>query len=239
MGRKTAGVRGTGQGGDQAELARLKLELVAAQERGELVATREQTERGERGALGRAVTAHPAVVGELTQFAAALVATSGYERETPTAETQAVAERAFARALGAAFPPVAAPVATPVAGGLGARAAATLRALRKARGISLAAAARRLGLGVDVLQNLEAGLIRAASVPNRLTRALGELLEASADQVRGAIESQLVLRPALQRARTADAGDPEQLDFADAVRLSPAMSDEQRHAWLDAPDRDA
>lgn len=226
MGRKTTGARGTGQGGDGAELMRLKQELVAARE------------RGERGALGRVLASHPTHVAELAQFAAALVATSGYEQEMPTTETMAIAERARARAMEAVFPTPVVAQARPVAGGLGARAVATLKALRRARGIPLAAAAKRLGLGLDVLQNLEAGLIHAASVPDRLTRALGDLLQASADQVRIALEEQLVMRPALQRDRTpgeAGADEPRMLDFAEAVRLSPAMSDEQKRTWLDEP----
>lgn len=219
MGGKTNKQKITGHD-NGAELPRLKRELVAARE------------RGEQGALGRVAAANPAYVGELTEFAAAMVATSGYEHETLTAETIAIAERARARALEAVFPTATVAVA---AEGLGTRAAATLKALRRAQGITLAAAARRLALGLDVLQNLEAGLIRAASVPDRLTRALGDLLQTSADQVRVAIESQGMVRPALLRDRTPGAGDPEMLDFAEAVRLSPSMSDEQRHAWLDEP----
>lgn len=222
-GKKISG-RGAGQGGNGAELMRLKRELVAARE------------RGEQGALGRVVAAHPAFVGELAEFAAAMAATSGYERETLTAETMALAERARVRAMESAFP---AATISPATEGLGARAAAvTLKSLRRARQITLVAAARRLSLGLDVLQNLEAGLIRAASVPDRLTRALGDLLQTSADQVRAAIETQGMMRPALQRDRTPGAGEPEMLDFTDAVRLSPSMSDEQRHAWLDEPQSD-
>lgn len=219
MGGKTSGKK-TNERGDGDELLRLKRELVAARE------------RGEQGALGRVAAAHPAFVGELTEFAAAVVATSGYEHETPTAETMAIAERARARALETVFPTASTSAA---AEGLGARAAATLKALRRAQGITLAAAAKRLSLGMDVLQNLEAGLIRAASVPDRLTRALGDLLQTSAGQVRAAIESQGMMRPALLRDRTPGGGEPEMLDFAEAVRLSPAMSDEQRRAWLDEP----
>jgi transcriptional regulator with XRE-family HTH domain len=174
---------------------------------------------------------HPHYVAELTQFAASLVATSGYERAEPTAQTRAIAERARTRALAALFP-VAAAAPSHLAGGLGARAVASLKALRRAHGLSLAAAARRLGLGLDVVQNLEAGLIRAASVPERLTRALGELLETSAEQIRAALDAQLVLRPALQRDRSANAAELPELDFAEAVRLSPAMTAAQKAEWL-------
>lgn len=209
---------------NDSELTRLKLDLVAARERGE-----------RRGALAAALATHPQYVAELTQFAAGLAATSGYEQVTPTAATQAIAERAHARALAALFP-APLPVATP-AGGFGARVVASLKALRRARGLSLAAAARRLGLGLDVVQNLEAGLIRASSVPERLTVALGALLETTTEQVRAALDAQLVLRPALQRDRSASGpaadADLPTLDFADAVRLSPSMSAEQKVEWLE------
>jgi transcriptional regulator with XRE-family HTH domain len=208
---------------EDPELMRLKMELVAARE------------HGEGGALSRMLVAHPRHVAALAEFAAALVATSGYERETLTAETMAVAARAEARALATVFP-VTAPVAASesarsASGGFGALAAASLKALRRARGVSLSAAARRLGLGLDVLSDLEAGLINASSVPDRLTRALGELLQTTAEQVRAALDAQSAVRPALQLNRSSD-GDVLMRDFADAVRLSTSMSPEQKTEWL-------
>jgi transcriptional regulator with XRE-family HTH domain len=201
---------------DQRELTRLKLELVAAQE------------QGERGALGRAVMAHPRYVAELAEFAAALRATSSYEHEAPTAQTIAVAQRASARAFAAVFP---APAAPSPAGRIGAVAVATLKALRRARGLTLSGVARQLGLGLDVLSDLEAGVLRASTVPDRLTRALGELLQTSAEQVRMALETQPVLRPAFGR----DPSSSQEIakrDFAEAVRLSTSMGPEQKAEWL-------
>lgn len=198
------------------ELTQIKMDLVAARE------------RGERGALAHALAAHPRHVGALAQFAAALVATSGYEHEVPTPETMAIAQRASARGLAAVFPARA--EAKPVRG-VGKRAVATLKALRRGRGLSLASVARQLGLGLDVLSDLEAGVIRAASVPDRLTRALGDLLQASAEQVRTALETQPVLRPAYGRDRSSAQDIPER-DFADAVRVSTSMSAEQKAEWL-------
>jgi hypothetical protein len=52
-----------------AELMQLKRELVAAHE------------RHEAGNLARVLAAHPRHVAELTEFVAALAATSGYEAE--------------------------------------------------------------------------------------------------------------------------------------------------------------
>jgi hypothetical protein len=189
-------------------------------------------ERGESGALGRILVAQPGHVAALTEFAAALAATSGYERAIPTAETTAVAERALARAMSAVFPTAVAAASAPE--GMGARALASLKGLRRARGLSLAAAARGLGLGPDVLADLEAGLIQAASVPERLARALGALLDTTAEQVRAALESQPILRPALQRDRsqTGQMGEAPVRDFAEAVRFSPSMTPEQKAQWL-------
>jgi transcriptional regulator with XRE-family HTH domain len=218
-GRPRGAQRGQVTSGDERELTRLKLDLVAARE------------QGEHGALGRLLAAHPGQGAALTEFAAALAATSGYERETPTPETAAVAERALARALSAAFPAAAVSAAASATESLGARALASLKALRRARGLTLAAAARRLGLGLDVLSDLEAGLIAAASVPERLTRALGELLETTAEQVHAALESQPAVRPALLRDRS-QGGEVPVRDFAEAVRRSPSMSAEQKADWL-------
>jgi transcriptional regulator with XRE-family HTH domain len=220
MGKTTGGqpIDETGAHDERdGDLTHIKMDLVAARE------------RGEHGALARALAAHPRHVAELAQFAAALVATSGYEHEVPTPETMAIAQRASARGLAAVFPARA--EAKPAGGGLGARAAATLKALRRGRGLSLSAVARQLGLGLDVLSDLEAGVIRAASVPDRLTRALGDLLQASAEQVRMALETQPVMRPAYGRDRSSAQDIPER-DFAEAVRVSTSMSAEQKADWL-------
>jgi transcriptional regulator with XRE-family HTH domain len=214
---------------DARELTRLKRELVAARA------------HGEEGALARLLHAWPAYVAELTEFAAALVATASYEREEPTAATMALAERARARALAAVFPAVAvaptpAPATAPAAVTVvaGARMGATLAALRRARGLSLSAVARGLGLGVDVLQGIETGLIRAASIPESFARALGAVLDVTAEQVRMTLATQPAVQPALRRQRATGESpvlDTPVLDFAEAVRLSPTMSAEQKARW--------
>lgn len=218
---RTSRRAGERMGADQrppqvGELMELKMELAAAYD------------RGERGALARLVGAHPAQVGALSEFEAALMATSGYETEAPTPQTVAVAQRATARAFAVIFGEAAA--AKP-ASGLGARAVAGLKALRRARGVGLSALARQLGLGMDVLSDLEAGVIRAASVPDRLTARLGELLQTSAEQVRLALETQPVLRPAYGRDPSSSQDIPMR-DFSEAVRLSTSMSAEQKREWL-------
>ncbi|MBF6590725.1 MAG: hypothetical protein IVW57_09370 [Ktedonobacterales bacterium] len=183
--------------------------------------------RGEDGALTHTLAAYPRHTTALIAFDAALLATSSYENEALTAETTHIAERALARALAAVFP--AAPVA---------QAALSLKALRQARRIPMPEAARQLGLGVDVLSYLEAGRIAASTVPERLVRALGNLLGTAAEQIGAALQGQAALTPALQRSRggarktppAAPATTP--LAFADAVRTSPGMTPEQKATWL-------
>jgi DNA-binding transcriptional regulator YiaG len=195
----------------QDELTRVKLKLVAARERGE-------------DALRPLLAQHPALAGDLIDFSAALAATSAYTdvELTPETETSAMQarERAFAAVFGAATPAKAA-------------AFASLKALRQARKISMPAIAARLGIGVDVVSALEAGRIRAASAPERLLRSLGEMLDTTADQIAALLGAQPALSPALRRAR-GDIADAEPLDFAEAVRLSPEMSEDAKADWLSA-----
>jgi transcriptional regulator with XRE-family HTH domain len=195
----------------QEELTRAKLEMVAARDRGE-------------DALRSALARHPALAGELIDFSAALSATSAYADVELTPETEAVAMQARARAFAAVFGAV-----TPVMAK--APAFVSLKALRQARKISMPALAARLGLGVDVVSALEAGRIRATSAPERLLRSLGELLDTTADQITVLLGAQPAISPALRRAR-GDVSDAEPLDFAEAVRLSPEMSDEAKADWL-------
>jgi transcriptional regulator with XRE-family HTH domain len=221
MGQKTTRSHETvpgGQGPDAIALMRLKMELAAARD--------ERGAQSGHDALRRLVTAHPTLAPELTQFAAALVATSSYEQVAPTAATQALAERARARAFAAVFD---APATAAVE--VAERVAATVRALRRARGLSLSLVARQISVGVDVLSALEAGLIRGASIPERFVRALSEALHASVGSVRAALETPSVVRPALQRSR-ASSDELVVRDFAEAIQLSPSMSAEQKAEWL-------
>ena len=195
----------------------------------EMVAARE---RGDSGALLRVLTAYSQATAELTEFSAALVATAGYEHEELTPAIEGIAARARARAFATVFPAAR----TVPAETAGQRAMATLRALRRARGLSMKGLAERLGLGTDVVGNLESGYIRVASIPERLTHALGDALNATADQVRLALQTQASLAPALLRSRAgATVETPEQpiLDFTEAVQLSPSMTAEQKASWLE------
>jgi transcriptional regulator with XRE-family HTH domain len=192
-----------------------------------LVAAREE---GQPRALAAAVSEFPQYAAELADFHASLTATSGYADVTLTPEIEAIALRARERAFARVFPPAA----PSLAGMVTQQATTTLRKLRQARGISQVAAARRLGLGADVLASLEHGKIRVASVPQRLLRALGEVLDVTADHVRLVLETQAAVMPALLRDRSRG-GMPEEpmLDFADAVRGSPNMSAEEKAGWLE------
>ena len=223
------GIQRTG-GGGELDLMRAKMALVAA------------CDRAEPDALGHILATYPAHVPELVEFYAALRATGGYEHEALTAQTAAVGERAFARAMATVFggeTPLAAPAAAPHTAGVAVSAAqgvvATLRGLRRARRLSPRALADRVGLGIDVVTSLEHGLIRAASVPERLVKALADALGANLDQITTALNAQSAIGPALQRSHsgaTKDVPTEAEIDFAEAVRISPNMTDAQKADWL-------
>ena len=211
------GAKGSAAGGPApagADLPRAKRELAVARA------------RGEQSALARVLASYPRHRAELIEFDAGLVATS-FADESVVGETASLAERAFARAMVAVFPvaPAPAAVATP---------ALSLKALRQSRRIAMRDLATRLNLGVDVLSQLEAGRIAAASIPARLVRALGEALGTAAEQITATLQAQPALAPALQRSRSGARKDAVTgpLSFDEAVRLSPEMSDEQKAAWL-------
>ena len=206
---------------DAETLMRAKMELVA------------QREQGAPDALLRVLEGFPTQADELVQFSAALTATEVAADVAPTPAMRVLAERGAARALAAAFArvPAAATAAT-----TGAQVAAlSLKALRQAHGVSMSAVARRLGLGVDVVSALEAGRISLATLPERLARGLSETLGVALDQVVAALQMP-GLDPALRRGGRGVTGKepPAQptLDFAEAVRLSPEMSDAEKAAWL-------
>lgn len=206
------------------ELTRLKMELVAARE------------RGETRALSRLMTSHPQYASELTDFSMALLATN-FDNAAITPESEQIAARARSRAFATVFgAPVVAPAAATVAAPARAISAVSLKALRQARGLSMPEAARKLGLGLDVLSSLESGRIAARSIPDRLVRALGEMLDAAAEQMQALLQGQASVRPAFQRSRTGATrqGQAQQeMDFAEAVRLSVEMTPEQKAQWLE------
>jgi transcriptional regulator with XRE-family HTH domain len=182
----------------------------------------EAHERGDRDALMRALREHPIHADALTEFELSLLATSSYTDEEANApDVLEVAELAREQAFAAVF---GAPVSKVVA-------ARSLKDLRAARKLSLSALAATLGLGLDVLSALESGRIRIASVPRRLSEALGEALDSTAEQISAALA--LNAAPALRRGQPgASAAANKQVDFADAVMVSQSMTPEQRARWL-------
>src|SRR5215469_8932062 len=121
-------------------------------------------EGNQRAALATVLRSNPASVPELCEFSAALIATSGYDREVLTPQTESIAARALARAMMTVFP-----IRATLSGATGSirGVVATLRELRRSRAVSLPELAGRLGLGVDVVSSLEAGNVRKASIPDR------------------------------------------------------------------------
>jgi transcriptional regulator with XRE-family HTH domain len=217
--REMSGSAGRGRMARADALNRAKLALVAARE------------RGAPDALAQALRANPAQADALSDFAMALTATDSYQGEELTPDVMEVAAVARARAFTTVFGGAqSAPAVAP------AIAAVSLKALRQARGVTLTAAAAALNLGVDVLSALEAGRIRVASAPRRLTEALGALLDTTADQISAALGAQVApafRRGALDAAQTrATPETSAQLDFTDAVLLSQSMTAEEKASWL-------
>jgi transcriptional regulator with XRE-family HTH domain len=208
-------------------LMQAKMELAAA------------SEHGQKGALAAVLAQHPTHVDELTTFYVALLATQGYEDAPLTPEIGAIAERASARAFASVFGAAAvqaAPVAATATATATAAQAPTLKALRQAQRKSMREVARGLGLGVDVLSALEAGRIRASTVPERLLQRLSALLDTAAEQLRVMLAGP-AQAPALLRSRQGERRDGdarEEMPFDDAVRLSAEMSAEEKSAWLAA-----
>src|SRR5215472_13884629 len=188
------------------ELMQAKMALVAARE------------QNEAEAFTGIVGSYPSYLPELTEFNAALIATSSYDLEIPTPQTESIAVRALSRAMMTVFPVQATLSTSSAIRG----AVATLRELRRSRGLSLPVLADRLGLGVDVVSSLEAGMVKVASIPDRLIRALGDALSTSLDQVTDLLDKQVSTEPAWQRGK----GGREQpeIDFVELVRASPNMS---------------
>lgn len=211
---------------ERRALTRAKMTLVAALETKS--GTVDGGTRGD-GALVRVLGEHPQHADELTDFYAALVAVPLLPEALPTAETELIAERAYTRAFAAVFP------VAPVAAQAPAIAVVALKELRTACGLKMTVVAARLGLGVDVLSTLEQGRVAASSIPERLTRMLGEALGVAAEQVRAALDAQGPMMPAFQRSKsgaTKDGQGAALVDFAELVRQSPNMSDDAKTTWL-------
>lgn len=204
-------------------LMQAKMELAAA------------SEDGNKGVLAATLAKYPAHAEELTKFYAALLATQGYDNAPLTPQTEAIAARAAARAFANVFgiASAASEQATPAATAIH---VLTLKALRQAQRKSMREVARGLGLGVDVLSALEAGRIRASTVPERLLQRLSVMLDTAAEQLQVMLAGP-AQAPALLRSKQGERKDGdahEEMSFDDAVRLSAEMSAEEKSAWLAA-----
>lgn len=205
-------------------LMHIKMELAAA------------SEQGDKGALAAALAKNPAHAEELTTFYTALLATQGYDDAPLTPAIEAIAERASARAFASVFgiASVAAEQAAPAAAAI--TSLPTLKALRQSQRRSLREVATGLGLGVDVLSALEAGRIRASSVPQALLQRLSAMLDTAAEQLQMMLAGP-AQAPAFLRSRQGERKDGdvhEEMSFDDAVRLSAEMSTEEKSLWLAA-----
>lgn len=260
--RSSNNMRSTITSTEQHALTLAKMALVAARENGENGhEDGRPAARGTANVLAEVVKAHPRHADELIAFDAALVACDPPSDAQPSAETQLIAESALTRAFAAVFPGVpalesvvesvvesvrsvqvaaAVSTVTPTTAAMAPMApVVSLKALRQARGVTMRAVAERLGLGLDVLSTLEQGRVAVSSIPERLTRMLGEMLDTASIQIRAALEGQGTLAPAFQRSRSgATKGGQAQtfVDFAELVRQSPEMSASDKAAWLAAPD---
>lgn len=200
---------------------------------------------GQKGALADTLRKHPAHAEELTTFYAALLATQGYDDAPLTPAIGAIAEHASARAFASVFGAATVVaseqveqtvIVTTTATQASPAHAPTLKAIRQAQRKSLREVARGLGLGVDVLSALEAGRIRASTVPGHLLQRLSALLDTAAEQLQTMLAGP-AQAPALLRSRQGERKDgdaSEEMSFADAVRLSAEMSAEEKSAWLAA-----
>ncbi len=114
-----------------------------------------------------------------------------------------------------------------------------LKAALEAAGMTKTVAARRLQIGVDVLQKLMQGRITVATIPQRFFERLGQALESSVEQARQwvdrSFELSVQVQPALRRgsAKTPkDAVPATPESFADAVQHSPNMAGDAKKEWL-------
>ena len=191
------------------ELQHLKIAWLAAEEAGD-----KQTQL----ALLRD---YPDAQEALIDFIAAYRITEPGETNAQQIDLLPLTQRAYATALERVFGPA---IAT-----------ADVRQLRVQQGLSLAEAARRLHLGIDVWKKFEDGVIELASLSERQLARLAHFFQVSAEQF-GTMLSNSQPLPTLNRRQTARAArsTPDQREkqsFAEALKKS-SMSKEEKKEWL-------
>jgi hypothetical protein len=114
-----------------------------------------------------------------------------------------------------------------------------LKAALEVAGMTKTIAARRLQIGVDVLQKLMQGRITVATIPQRFFERLGQALESSVEQARQLVNQSFELGVQVQPAyRRGAAKTPKDIEpappesFADAVQRSPNMAADVKKEWL-------
>ncbi len=191
------------------ELQHLKIAWLAAEEAGD-----KQTQL----ALLRD---YPDAQEALIDFIAAYRITEPGETNAQQIDLLPLTQRAYATALERVFGPA---IAT-----------ADVRQLRVQQGLSLAEAARRLHLGIDVWKKFEDGVIELASLSERQLARLAHFFQVSAEQF-GTMLSNSQPLPTLNRRQTARAArstpdQQEKQSFAEALKKS-SMSKEEKKEWL-------
>jgi hypothetical protein len=107
-------------------------------------------------------------------------------------------------------------------------------------GLSPAALAKRLGIGLSVLAKLEKRLVEVSTIPVRLIEALGQTLQ----ETQSAIAAYLALPPYTPETLRARAltlqehtlREDQRQDFRTAVLSASDMTEEQRKQWTDTGD---
>ena len=94
--------------------------------------------------------------------------------------------------------------------------------------------ADRLGIGMPIVSKLEQRLLRYASLPEALIRKLAETLEIGMEAVQDYLRQPPTLAAGAAYQYTGKTAPQVQgqVDFADAVRTCPAMSEANKQIWL-------
>lgn len=176
----------------------------------ELVAA---AERRDQGAIRRAMQTNPRLSEAIASFVLALQFFND-PHDASSSVSDDVVERGLARGL-ARIQHATSP---------------NLSQVMKAAGKTKPQLAGALHLGSNVINLLTEGRIALTTIPRRFFAQLAEALQTTVDEVTRAVESSFAA-PAFARDRL---GKPasEIHDFAQAIRNSPEMSDEDRAAWL-------
>ena len=108
---------------------------------------------------------------------------------------------------------------------------ASLIAAAKARGLTLAAFAQRLGVGLTVASKLNRRLIHGGTVPAAFIQQMADALDLTAAQIRAYLNlSPTLAQGAMYRADAAPQVS-EQQDFAEAIAAAPDMDAAAKALW--------